>query len=257
MKKPTLEEVKEKFKDAEIVESLHTGWTGKINIKTIRYDTIQCGFIICDCDNECGVTTLWGIEKGYAKILTYKTPKFEITKEQIWDIDNFGYSKVREWFPEAFKKELCKNYTGWVKTNESLCANWLMYFENGMQKYGFDAANNFITIETNESLCGNEYEATPQEVESALIGEWNKRGGKVGVLVDKSFNFFYGIENSMVTTDNFNFDSDGSFAVKSDNGFHICLMRDGIWATIIETITIQEAEKLLKEQGINVKIDIV
>jgi len=110
MKKPTLEEVKEKFKDAEIVESLHTGWTGKINIKTIRYDTIQCGFIICDCDNECGVTTLWGIEKGYAKILTYKTPKFEITKEQVLELHRHGHdltrTQIQGIFPEVFKKEL-------------------------------------------------------------------------------------------------------------------------------------------------------
>ncbi len=30
---------------------------------------------------------------------------YTITKQQIWDMDNFGYGKAREWFPEMFKEQ--------------------------------------------------------------------------------------------------------------------------------------------------------
>lgn len=92
MKKPSLEEVKEYFKNALIVESSHTGWKGKINIETIRYEALAgLNFISCNCDNICGVMTLWSEKNGYSKILTYKEPKEEtfvideeLKEEELW-----------------------------------------------------------------------------------------------------------------------------------------------------------------------------
>lgn len=67
--KPTIEEVKEYFKDADIVKSKYG--------QEIKYEDVQEGTWNNTYMHK-GVTTdtLWDDRKGYAKILTYKQPKF-------------------------------------------------------------------------------------------------------------------------------------------------------------------------------------
>lgn len=241
--KPTLEEVKQYFKDAEMVESIY----GRKGVPTGNFHfEDHCYF----CEYERGHLALWKDDYGYAKILTYKEKKFEITREQIWEIYNYCNNQElkntikTEYFPEVFKKELVVGK--WYK-----CDGYLMAWNNGNKTYGF--WNNEFS---SDWAFGNDKakfleESTPQEVETALTREAKKRGFVNGVFLKKS-----GINKQLFVKNpingNFNYFESVNILDSQNGCGHI--FDNGKWATIIETITIQEAEKLLKEQGINKKI---
>lgn len=95
MKQPTLEEVKEYFKNVK--EVIPVGYTKKVNItKKIKEDIHEWnGHFWIDLDYSVykGISILlWDADSyEYAKILTYKEKTFSITESQINE-----YSKERE-----------------------------------------------------------------------------------------------------------------------------------------------------------------
>jgi len=95
--KPTLEEVKEYFENAQTIESNF----GKIikNIYTLKYGKKDSKGIYA---NE-GDAQVWHPEKGFAKILTYK-PKQHTLSESF--IKENADKTLKEVFPEVFKVEL-------------------------------------------------------------------------------------------------------------------------------------------------------
>jgi len=234
---PTLEEVKEYFKDAEIVKSIY----GKQGKPTGNFHfEHDCYF--CEAEKDTYLA-LWKERYVYAKILTYKTPKFEITNEQVLSLHRHGHdltkTQLEDIFPEVFKNELAVGVWQKVKGRNII----FCLFENGI--YGF---LNGVEKTLNWDFASNESleEVTPQEVKDALIGEAKKRGFESTVsfkpvdyentVTRSAFEFGFDLKNNKILFGNY------------------CIFDNGIWATITETITIQESEKLLKEQGINKKI---
>lgn len=235
--KPTLEEVKEKFKDAEKIISTW-GTEGIIKNKfPFHYDKKNYAFYA----NE-GELELWHSEKGYAKILTYKEQKFEITKEQIFTANNAGFLRIKEWFPEVFKNDL--EVGKWYKNPQ---AGSIAFCEEILDKvsflgfgFGNNCSNNKWFNKSDVEFTSYKWqEATPQEVETALKNEWIKRGGKNGVSIISTSGVI-GLVNGGVWI------FDKSFNKLYYGGYVI--FDNGKWATIIETITIQEAEKLLNKK---------
>lgn len=247
--KPTLEEVKEYFKDAETIESLY----GKKfeNKYEFNYSNENDGIYVNN-----GGFQVWNPERGYAKILTYKDQKFEITKERILELakkcSSHEYA-MKEAFPEAFKKELEEGK--WYK-DVRIDSKALFYLEeiiphktNGMKSYGFSMTGEWTGScnRSNDVFEKFTEESTPQEVETALFAEAKKRGYKEGVCCNNSNVHNSKYDNHILLSSLFTLE-DGCLFVKEGKWERYRIFNNGKWATIIETITIQEAEKLLNRK---------
>jgi len=175
--------------------------------------------------------------------------KFKITKEQIINLHkSYCLSELKDdlemIFPDAFKKELIVGK--WYKGYNSIF--FLTKIENELgYAYGIDEGIWKDECAFKMSLTGKDVEATPQEVEAALICEAKNRG-----FVDKiSFNELEDSENGSIFTEGARV---GSCFYLENNKLYTtgrgkwCVFKGGQWATIIETITIQEAEKLLNKK---------
>jgi len=171
-----------------------------------------------------------------------ETDVFEITKEQLLRLHRQGnhYTKCEldYLFPDAFKKELIIGK--WYKNKDTNSIIFSQGFYNtgnynGVVGYGIDMFENWVE-NYNIIDC---IEATPQEIEAALVCEAKRRGYKSKVVcVGFGFNQNCALgkgqkqcfENNILT-------------------YMGCdIFQDGQWAQIIETITIQEAEKLLNKK---------
>jgi len=187
--------------------------------------------------------------------------KYEITKEQIQHLSGaFGAPTSRldeclkEWFPEAFEKPFSLNK--WYKSKNH--PKMLVYpteenIEGHLYGYGFNNYGDFISI-TKESasncLCNStakDYlkEATTEEVKEALIAEAKKIGYKNGnykcLLITQC-------TNKVKDTFHFNHKENMLFHGASPNEANNVVFRNGKWAEIIETISREEAEKLLNKK---------
>lgn len=244
---PTLEEVKEYFKDAKTVECLTQKSEENISSpkgKGIHYDM---NIYWIEAKGVTGkYTNLWNSEKGYAKILTYKTPKFEITKETV-----IKY-QMEEEFPEVFevKLEVGKWY---IRKNNSKC----VIFNEGNERqvgYGFGYNGDWANGWNLNSKNKHDFRlATPEEVTEALKKEAVRRGFVEGVsfLECKRQNGSQGSLSMCNGNYYFNTYEDGEQVLLSGGRALFC---NGQWATVIQTKTIQQAEELLKELGHEIKI---
>ena len=70
MKTPTLEEVKEHFKDAEAILTVSYGHKKSYCENTIIYNTTYNSYY-----TKNGASTIWNSTNGYAEIITYKNNK--------------------------------------------------------------------------------------------------------------------------------------------------------------------------------------
>lgn len=178
-------------------------------------------------------------------------PEFSITKEQILELykikssldKNFDIMKL---FPEAFKEEkveLPKDFTGWCKIDDDRGNDdWLMYFKKGIQKFGFDSEANYWTASGIATIKSYYRQEDQQEAQEALEKEAVRKGFVVGVYFKEPTlsepKICYGeikICNSM---------DDGDFGLQFGSGNGL-IMKNGIWAEIIPTLTIKEAEEKL------------
>jgi len=107
---PTLQEVREYFKNAGIVKCLINGNETDISINIIREIHCDLGCFWVTIEGHKGHhVQLWDENKGYAKILTYKQPTYTITKEQLLELENgFTLPKLKKWFSDVFdvKKQM-------------------------------------------------------------------------------------------------------------------------------------------------------
>jgi len=191
MKKPTLEEVKEYFKNVK--EVIPVGDTKKVNItKKIKEDIHEWnGYFWIDLDYSVykGISVLlWDADSyEYAKILTYKEKTFSITESQIKE-----YSKEREHclntqhvlrklFPEAFESEVKLKRGMWL-TRDTLENKWIVYVSSNNEIYGIDRKGEWFNSSRNDNtiyaMLRNKInrKATEQEVFEALKNEAVKRG---------------------------------------------------------------------------------
>lgn len=139
---------------------------------------------------------------------------------------------LRAWFPDAFKKEL--EYGKWYKSGygaivfcESFTSN------NNIQGYGFNSRKEYVQS-TNWFEIDKWKEATPQEVESALICEAKKRGYKDGDLIYSKWAGGCTLNHKE------------PYLKNNELWFGDCrIFVDGIWAEIAEKMTISQIEKEL------------
>lgn len=184
----------------------------------------------------------------------FKEPKFEITKEQIEYLCNradCSKSKLKEWFPEVFPAELIigKWYKGNIGFESLICVQKVekCISYNKIHYYGFSSGTyrekDYIAHTRHEESL---VEATTEEVTEALKNEALKRY-KAGDLLKNFEGYYNGRLNNMIFKGkDFCVDSDESFCARSTNNYWIKLMdKNGIWATVIPTKTIKEAEELL------------
>lgn len=250
---PTLEEVKEYFKNAEWVECMFDK----------KPYNITEGEIVCDNLNRYEAlfmdNSYCRLQKNgeYAKILTYKKscgietePEYMITKSEILQaVKNHpfrGATKqvLQELFPDAFKEDKVEFKRGtWYINKHTVNTNFtiinLQHFDdNEKSGYGLHmglwGAWGMLNYEDFR-------EATPEEVTEALTKEAVKRY-KVGDYV-RSCNSGDVYE---IKYNNFEMGNDTWF---NFNG--ICIFKDGQWAEIIPTISKEDAEKELGKKILN------
>jgi hypothetical protein len=156
-------------------------------------------------------------------------------------------TKIEEEFPKLFKKEEKAN--GWYK--DTICDKWCMFFENGIMKYGVDTLGRWSEdLNISYTLIDNDYKATKKEVGKPLIKEAKKKGFKKGVsfnVTNDLYNVSYGGVEGINTISKLNFEYisyNNSLNVVC-NGGKMCIFKDGVWATIVESITRKQAEKEL------------
>ena len=154
-------------------------------------------------------------------------------------------TNIEKEFPKLFKKE---EINGWYKDKKE--KGWCVFLENGIMKHGFDSFGDWFEGQRyNYQLGFDDYKATDKEVEEALIKEAKKRGFKEGVTVDKvnlsnDYNPNNKLKENTINTNELL--SLGYLWVSS-----ILIYDNGKWATIVETITKEQAEKELGKTILN------
>ena len=145
-------------------------------------------------------------------------------------------TNIEKEFPKLFKEVA----NGWYKDKKN---DWCMFIENGTVKYGFDTDGVWKEdLSFNYKIRKGDYKATEKEVEEALIKEAKKRGFVKGV----------NISYLICTRNSFGFD--GTFSIYNDSlvdNRHAVIFSEGKWATIVETITKEQAEKELGKTILN------
>tara|TARA_R110000796_G_scaffold156853_1_gene273622 strand:- start:852 stop:1373 length:522 start_codon:yes stop_codon:yes gene_type:complete len=150
---------------------------------------------------------------------------------------------IEDEFPKLFKKDLIVGK--WYKT-DGLLQNFLGKFGNdstyGFRKDGvYSASMGFHDDDTHDL-------ATDKEVEQALNKEAKKRGFKEGIVIITSktgvkrtlnSNFFIMIKNNLACLSS------------KETCVYPVIFTNGTWATIVETITKEQAEKELGKTIIN------
>jgi len=172
--------------------------------------------------------------------------KYEITEEQIKELAK-GNAKVKKWYPEFFELQI---KTGWYKHTKKLHPKWINFYKAETdENYGIGASGKWLEKEIcNEHLKYlKEYcePATDSEVLEALKNEAVKRGFKEGVYIHRDFGTT--LNDCVIDKDNFPKDMDFYYDLKDDylECYGFVVYSKGQWATIIQTYTKEEAEKLL------------
>ena len=180
--------------------------------------------------------------------------EFKITKEQILELKNTLHKErvdylLNEYFPDAFRTTLEVNK--WYKDNNSKLLYFILEIKDvkNINAYGFDARGNYCESKSDyEWGTPDSYtEANNKEVETALINEAKKRGFLKGIYFDNSIlkDEDFGHGNQIKKEVHFSECDNGTIWCHSEIGYNRQLFRNGIWATIIPTITKQEAEEKL------------
>ena len=149
-------------------------------------------------------------------------------------------AKIEKEFPKLFKK------------TELVVGKWYKYKVINSLLYSTDVSSHFYisAYGVYKDVWHNEGDdrfskkklipATDKEVKEALIKEAKKRGFKKGVKVVSPYNS----NHTRVIASSFRLER-GSLVSTSESGRRTYLFFGGKWATIIESITKEEAEKQL------------
>jgi len=163
---------------------------------------------------------------------------------EVLDKENISYLQetMSEWFPKLFKET--KSLTGWHKWIGNNKAIGFISKEPTSDCYVFDYLTNDDTNDYDSLHKSYLIPATDKEVEDALIKEAKKRGFKRGVAFTNS-PFLDCLKSEVYTLCN----EVSNRGYKYDYGKlyfdEWTLFSNGKWATIIETITKEQAEKEL------------
>jgi len=244
MDKPTLQEVKEYFKNAKEIKSLGERNILFDEIKKFEIDSnkdfwaiTESGYygLLYDCNSN-----------QYAEIISYKEPLYQLTAKEIRNAyENPEY--LKDTFKECFEMELEINR--WIK--DDTLPNYLSFFTDNGLKYGFDLNGKWYHSKTdlNPSDDKKNRYATESEIQEALVKEAIKRGYENGnhKRLDKPHWTEKNVENNY-------FFENGNLWLGTKNCAN-CVFKNGTWAEIIQvpTYTIPEAESKF---NIKIKADV-
>jgi len=131
-KRPTLEEVKEYFKNVEKVKCTNDSDIYYLDFsEDLEFYSDSIRLLNQKDEPYSGSNTycqIWSKRKGYAKIISYKEETYKITKEQILKYN------MKDEFPSVFKedeKELV-DFNRWVVTPEN--PKWISKYDTYTKK---------------------------------------------------------------------------------------------------------------------------
>ena len=169
---------------------------------------------------------------------------YTITKEQVLKLANKAEqgctsvieSDLKNWFPEAFKTELEVGKWYKMKGNTHFLCNFNGNIGNNGNSYGFNLKGKWMDNSMCFQNCDTYVEATPEEVESALINEAKKRGFIEGTQYLSPVNKYKrAFDGEMYFNHNNLFENSKS------------IFNNGIWATILpQKKTVVPMDKALK-----------
>lgn len=174
---------------------------------------------------------------------------FGITKTQIHEIYEDGCSYIKSWFPEAFEEDKVDLKVGeWYKNKQQALFYTTDLNDSGFPLgYGFSHNGTWVDQDYNKgeswSIEGLK-QATQLEIEEAFTKEAVKRYKKGDMIKCPVYehNNYIGIVNGDI------YWADGSkvpavSCVKTNRpNENFSLFYEGKWATVIQTITKEEAE---------------
>ena len=161
-------------------------------------------------------------------------------------------TNIEKEFPKLFKEdalEVGRWYNGYE--------NYLIYITNIRQEFSYKKISYYgLSWEqkwkcdyiANRDIENSLKPATDKEVKEALIKEAKKRGFKEGVRVESRW-LTAPSEEKLIG--NFIFDNEFELCCRASNGSLWTIFQDGEWATIVETITKEQAEKELGKTILN------
>jgi hypothetical protein len=162
----------------------------------------------------------------------------EITKEQVLELYNSSNNGLlKKWFPEAFGLEVGK----WYKYNDSnIIFNFQGKYSTAYKSgaYGFANDGNWyenLGVDSNSEFM----EPYNEEVMSILIKEAKKRGYKNGN---------YKCLSEVKTHDVQDFFTYENNVIYQGIGLRNIVYIEGKWADVIETISKEEAERILNKK---------
>ncbi len=237
----TLEQVKEHFKNAKEVKCAFDGDTYEVfSLDNVRNK--NSNFYTSDARQINATHNLVYLyyENQLAKITKYKTNDVTVSEQLVKGYHKDACSdfkkRIEKDFPQFFEKKALEvgkwyHYNGGLVCYKSTKDTGVI-----VGSYAFDDDGKWDSV---GGYFGKRVElfkpATDQEVKDALIQESEKRGFKKGVKVMRNIDdFHYSDYNTMIIDEGYAFDCKGDFSIRSTNGYYICLMRKGKWATIVE-----------------------
>lgn len=248
MKTPTLEEVKEYFKNAKEVKTTLLGEIHKIDHSKPFTET-KFGFY-CNVIRESGNKEIFDKQKNkFAEIISYKDT-YTVSKEFILEAHKEACStlkaKIENEFKELFPKvelEVGK----WYKHKYSDCDYLINYQGNGL-------GHGFFNGTYSENWCFGKQRinegaelATKEEIETALSNEAKSKykGKKVKCLHFATKKLF----NDIV---DLKFQEDGCLRAYTNNDC-LCLFDNGKWAEIISEPIELTIEQIAEKFGVEVE----
>jgi len=239
MKTPTLEEVKEYFKNAKEVKCLFTEKIYDILKAIIREDNKNQFEAYFEKENDYCRLYKFG---NYAEIISYIEPTTEVRNSVLLQLaDNNSYSEeiLKKECPKLFENKL--EVGKWYKQNP-MFGKLIFCFQGSFGNptenvYGFDSEGIFKTkLGIHKEEINKYVLATPQVVETALIQEAKKRGYKNGVVVNS---FIHNKELEIKEDYKIEYLSDGHDKLHFGVNGTCCVVvyQKGKWAEIIETPT--------------------
>lgn len=256
MKTPTLEEVKEYFKNAKEVRCL---WDGKIyNISSWKLYKDECGFRYAEnkkAENErfCGVFGINDYAK-FAEIISYKDT-YTVSKDFILEAHESACStfqtKIENQFPELFPKvelEVGKWYVAyWCDIKYIVCIESIDIHIN-TNGFNITESGRYTDLPFDVDYDYKWTLATKEEVETALIAEAKKRGyennkiycivGNVDTLSDK---LIYGV-----------FRYENNDLIYQMYGVSYTIFSKGKWAEIISEPIELSLDQIAEKFGVDV-----
>lgn len=211
---PTLEEVKEYFKDAEKVKCLFNGTTHDITKGKIFSDMPEK---YCAEPTNTGSYCRLYKDGKFAEILTTKQKTYTLTEDQLRSLTD---PAVKKMFPEVFPETVLEVGKWYSDGEKFLYCPQEIKNANAIKAYGFDIKG--IYSNADGFIWGtpkNLKEATEAEVQKAITAESEKRGFVKGA-------FYKCLESGKI------FQVTSQEVYKSEGNERI-IFSNGIWAEVV------------------------